>query len=372
MIDVFAFYFPQLYVTEENSLWWGEGFTDWQLTKEAKPLFEGHHQPRVPRLGYQDQSSPQVLNNQVQLASRYGLAGFNFYHYWFDSKAYLDVPILNLLSDKSLDTKFMLTWANESWTRQWVGKPNEYLIEQKYYSNQSEVDKHYRYLSKCFLDHRYYRIDGRPVLAIYRPELIPDLRSVLARFNSLAQDDGFKSIYFMACRSYDLPNSRELYHDFQGIINFNPRYVVNSFLKDSKVTGLEKYFRLLPEKWQSKLVTIRNVNKKHVIYSYRDVVKAFNHVPAFEGDIPVYQSVFPDWDNTARYSSRATLFSDVTEARFKEMIKLAISNSTESHEKVLFVNAWNEWSESAYLEPDTTKGYKYLEILSEAVKCSSH
>ncbi|MGJ7692190.1 glycoside hydrolase family 99-like domain-containing protein [Escherichia coli] len=49
--------------------------------------------------------------------------GFNFYHYWFDGTVLLDKPMQNLYNDKSIDIEYFFTWANETWTRQWVGRP---------------------------------------------------------------------------------------------------------------------------------------------------------------------------------------------------------------------------------------------------------
>ncbi|MGL5005700.1 MAG: glycoside hydrolase family 99-like domain-containing protein, partial [Casimicrobium sp.] len=36
-------------------------------------------------------------------------------------------------------------------------------------------------------------------------------------------------------------------------------------------------------------------------------------------------------------------------------------------EHMIFVNAWNEWAESTYLEPDTLNGYKHLEAVRDAL-----
>ena len=371
MIEVYAFYFPQLYVTKENSEWWGEGFTDWDLVRKAKPIFKNHNQPRSPLLGYHDQSNCDVLLSQVEMAVDYNISGFNFYHYWFDSKPYLDIPVKNFIANKDVNLKFMLTWANESWTRQWVGKPSEYLIEQTYYSSISKIHEHYRYLSQFFLDERYRKINNRPVMVIYRPELIPDLSSVLSIIDRLAIADGFDGMYFIACRSYELVNRKKIYSSFQGIINFNPRYMVNRYLRSVGSASVDKYLRVLPERFQSNLAKIKYFRKKHTLYNYHDLLSSLKLIESFQGDIPVYQSVFPDWDNTARYSERATLFSNTSLKSFSEMIDVSINQLTEKHMNFLFVNAWNEWSEGAYLEPDTVNEYGYLEVIKNALyKCN--
>ncbi|MCK2178917.1 glycoside hydrolase family 99-like domain-containing protein, partial [Hafnia paralvei] len=96
--------------------------------------------------GYYDQSNPETIKVQAKLAKKYGVSGFNFYHYWFDGEVLLDKPIQNLLDNKSIDIEFFVTWANETWTRQWVGKPNDILIKQEHRPKEEIWEAHYEYL----------------------------------------------------------------------------------------------------------------------------------------------------------------------------------------------------------------------------------
>lgn len=361
MTDVFAYYFPQFYETAENSEWWGEGFTDWRLVKNAIPLFPGHNQPRVPAMGFLNQSEHSTLKKQISLANEYAITGFNIYHYWFNGKVHLGNPAEIILNDKSLDIKMMFTWANESWTRQWIGKPTDFLIKQKYYSSESEIKEHYKYLSSFFKDERYYKIDNKPVFSIYRPELIPNLNAFIALFNKLAIEDGFSGIYFLACRSYNLADAYRYYCKFDGIINFNPRFAINTSLKKTKLGFLESIARKLPEFLQAYLSAKINSTNKIKIYSYYDYLNSMSQNENFFNDIPVYHSVFPDWDNTARYKDKATLFKDANVDHYKSALQISYNGLTKKHKKIIFINAWNEWSEGAYLEPDIKSGLTYLQ-----------
>jgi lipopolysaccharide biosynthesis protein len=374
MIRAFAFYFPQLYRIPENDLWWGNGFTDWDLVKDARPLEPTHQQPKVPLHGYRDQSDPQVLAKQAKLARAYGLSGFNFYHYWFNGRVLLDAPIKNLLADPSMDIEFMFTWANESWTRQWIGKPNDYLIEQSYSSNSEGVTQHYLYLRTFFHDARYTKVDGKPVLCIYRPEIIPHLVIWQKRLIDLACKDGFSGIYFLACRSYDLPRQEILYSSFSGIINFNPRYALNQYMRrTSKVKAyIEKYLRQLPVRVQSRFMMLKGQGKRHQSFNYKDYVDCMEHQSNSATSIlPVYPSVFPNWDNTARYGKNATFFTGSTPQLFAKACLIAKEILTPQHQNWLFINAWNEWSEAAYLEPDASSGAAYLEALQKMLASDS-
>lgn len=365
MSDIFAYYFPQFYETQENSVWWGQGFTDWNLVRTASPLFSGHNQPRVPEHGYYDQSDLKTLQLQVGLAKKFNLTGFNFYHYWFDGKPFLAKPAENLLSDISLDIKFMFTWANESWTRQWVGKPNDYLITQNYYHDHNAVEQHYHYLSAFFKDSRYYKINNCPVFTLYRPELIPELSTVINIFNEKAKEDGFSGIHWLACRSYDISGAVDVYRHFSGIINFNPRYVINTRFKKRRTAMIEPILRRLPEKFQSLLVSLFRKNSRTSIFSYQDFLDELEKLCDVQFSKPVYHTVFPDWDNTARYGGRATLFKDISLENYRKALAISQNKITSEHHDLLFINAWNEWSEGAYLEPDKKMGLSLLDVTSD-------
>lgn len=364
MSALFAYYFPQFYETKENSSWWGPGFTDWDLVKSARPLFGSHYQPRIPLSGYYDQSAEDTLRNQVLLANKYSVTGFNFYHYWFDGSVHLSKPSELLIANKDLNIKFMFTWANESWTRQWVGKPNDYLIKQNYYRNRADIEKHYRYLAEFFKDDRYHKVDNCPVFSIYRPELIPDFNSVKAIFNEMALADGFSGIHWLACRSYDISSASELYSLFNGVIDFNPRYIINTKLKKGSLNKIEPLLRRLPEKAQSIMVSLFRKQNKLSFFSYNDFLSKLDDAESTCCGRPVYHSVFPDWDNTARYNNRATLFTDVSARGYERALEIAQSKLTVAHQNIIFINAWNEWSEGAYLEPDQLNNESLLSVTS--------
>ncbi|PNH88035.1 hypothetical protein C1M56_11710 [Vibrio diazotrophicus] len=361
-MKLYAIYFPQFYVTKENSRWWGNGFTDWDLVENARPLFKEHYQPRVPKLGYLDQSLSSTIIKQVELAKANGIDGFNFYHYWFDDKPYLEKPVDNFLQSKVDSFEFFFTWANESWTRQWIGKPNEYLLKQNYYTNNKSIEKHYKYLSFFFLDPRYKKIDNKPVYCIYRPELIPNLENMMELFSCLSQRDGFDGVYFIAFRSYDILNDFNCYRKFNAIVNFNPRYSINKHLNSKRYN---KYLRLFPEFIQLKLAFFRSLIQRKSVFNYKDYVESLYMTDSLFNNIPVYDSVFPDWDNTARYNKRATLFNNVSSELFYSSLEIVATKQSKHENKMIFINAWNEWSESAYLEPDMKYSYSSLQVVSD-------
>ncbi|MCE9909963.1 glycoside hydrolase family 99-like domain-containing protein [Hafnia paralvei] len=370
MIDtqfkIFPFYFPQFYPTSENNEWWGDGFTDWDLVKSAKSVHHEQTQPRIPLNGYYDQSNPETIKVQAKLAKKYGVSGFNFYHYWFDGEVLLDKPIQNLLDNKSIDIEFFVTWANETWTRQWVGKPNDILIKQEHRPKEEIWEAHYEYLKKFFTDDRYYKINNSPVFCIYRAELIKELSKWVDFMNFKARKDGFNGLHLIALRAYEIADAASIYEHFDKIVNFQPRYSINTYLrKKSNLRSLaEKFLRSSPEWIQLKISSFIGSDKYNK-FNYCDYISTIKNDATHWNNKPVYQVVFPDWDNAPRYKTRATFFTGTSPESF-EMALDVVKEKTRLHsDKIIFVNAWNEWSEGAYLEPDTEHGCEYLKLLNK-------
>jgi lipopolysaccharide biosynthesis protein len=155
---IITFYLPQFHPFKENNEWWGKGFTEWTNVTKTKPRFRGHYQPHLPTdLGFYDLRVPEVRAEQAEMARKYGIYGFCYYHYWFNGKLLMERPLEEILNSGEPDFPFMLCWANENWTRKWDGGVNSVLIEQKY-SEEDDI-KHIHYLLPFLKDPRYIRIN---------------------------------------------------------------------------------------------------------------------------------------------------------------------------------------------------------------------
>ena len=192
-----AFHLPQYHPIPENDRWWGTGFTEWTNTAKAKPLFPDHYQPHVPSdLGFYDLRLPESRLAQAELARRYGIEGFCYYEYWFGGKRLLERPFEEILDSKQPDFPFCICWANETWTGIWHGAPNRVLIEQTY-PGLDDHKAHFASWQRAFNDSRYIKVDGKPVLVIYRPEKLPDAKQVTQFWRTLAQEGGFPGLYMI-------------------------------------------------------------------------------------------------------------------------------------------------------------------------------
>ena len=142
-MKIIANYLPQYHQTPYNDKWWGDGYTDWVAVKKAKPLFEGHQQPRIPmNENYYALDDVEALQWQAKLAEEYGIYGFGIYHYWFsEEQNLLNTPARMLLEEQDIDINFMFIWDNDTWRRSWsaIQEGNSWAIT--FEGNPAEMEK---------------------------------------------------------------------------------------------------------------------------------------------------------------------------------------------------------------------------------------
>ena len=350
LVKTVAFYLPQFHSIPENDKWWGKGFTEWTNVTRARPLYKDHQQPRLPgELGFYDLRLVENMENQVNLAKDFKVDAFCFHYYWFGGKRLLEKPLDIFLENKSLELEFCLCWANENWSRRWDGSENHLLMEQ----NHSPEDDlamaadMLRYIS----DPRYLRVDGKPLVVVYRPLLLPDSKATLERWRDFFISEGVGEICFAAALTFEF--SEPAKYGFDVGIEFPPHNRSNLKMVGKDIE-LSEYF-------SGNLITYD---------SYAE--EAINNSIAC--DAPLINCVIPSWDNTARRGPTATIFYGSTPRKFQRVANAVVDRVVRSSsdksglgENFLFVNAWNEWAESAVLEPDKNHGHAYLNALSRSV-----
>lgn len=371
-----AMYFTQLHAIPENDEWWGKGFTDWDNVKGAKAQSDSHHQPRVPLNGHYDQSEIDTLHEQINLAKKYGVYGFCHYHYWFDGKQLLETPTNLMLENKELDFPFCLSWANETWSKRWDGKDHHILIKQTHPPEKEKWALHFNYLIKAWTDDRAIKVDGKPVFIIYRPHKIHAIEQMLDFWTEKAIERGLKGLYFIVQKQHEF-SSRECLKGFDAIFQFQPFEAIyspsanNSRFRHSELVRL---LRGLPDSIQTPLHKIRYLLQDKLLkqsltfYDYDEIWQEIIKLH-IEPNLTTYPGAFVDWDNSARYKKRATIFQGASPKRFEYWFSELVKTMSirQLPEDFIFINAWNEWSESAYLEPDTLNEYKYLEALQRVL-----
>jgi lipopolysaccharide biosynthesis protein len=376
LAKIIAFYFPQFHATPENDEWWGKGFTDWDNVRRGKPLFDGHNQPRIPEnSNYYDQSKLETIKWQIELARANGISGFCHYHYWFGGKQMLQTPTNLLMENKELDMPFCLAWANETWSRRWYGQDHHVLLLQTHDPDIEKWKTHFDYLIRAWTDERAIRIDGKPVFIVYRPGNLIDAGNMFEYWREEARKFGLDGIYFVAMKQYEYPDPSCLDH-FDAVIQFQPFEAMYSNRRDAgranrlKRSLIQAVSTLLPRQAENILFRIRNRMAAPTLVNYDEVWSNILERPPTEHGLPTYPGAFVDWDNTARYGRRSTIFEGANPERFEYWLSKLVHRVTaiKNREPFIFLNAWNEWSEGTYLEPDERWGNSYLEALAKCVR----
>lgn len=370
-MKVIAFYLPQYHSIPENDEWWGEGFTEWTTLKKAKPLFDGHNQPRIP-LGneYYNLLNDESKEWQCEIAKKYGIYGFCFYHYWFDGHLLLEKPVDQYLENRRCDLPFCICWANEHWTKAWESKEDTVLIEQRYGDRKQWVD-HFNYFLPFFKDERYIKVDGKPLLVIYRPQLIECLNEMLDCWSNLAKENGLEGItYVYQHSSFETAQNRDDSRFSYGI-EFQPGYALADIGKKKYgiLYTMKRNLSQFCEKHFGFTIGIRSLlpgNKSIEKCDYDQIWKeVLSRKPKNEKYFP---GAFVDWDNTPRRGEKGRVMLGASPEKFKKYFSAQVKRARNIyHKDFIFVTAWNEWTEGAYLEPDEKRGYANLEAIRDAL-----
>lgn len=375
-MKIIAYYLPQFHEIPENDEWWGKGFTEWTNVKKAKPQFEGHKQPRVPLNSfYYNLLDDDVKIWQARIAKEHGIYGFAYYHYWFNGHMLLEKPMEQMLHNPKVDIPFCISWANEPWTKAWVGNERVTLIAQAY-GEEKEWKEHFDYLLPFFKDKRYIKEDNKPLFIFYRPEFIPCLDKMVECWDKLARENGFNGILIASQsndynQEYGLTNSSVDY-----CIEMQPDYAHSSIRRQrtSKLNWLRKIRRKMTYFFGKKFgIDLYRVGgsflSKATNANRVDYDKVWNRIlsmkPLSSKSVP---GAYVGWDNTPRYGERATIHTGDTPEKLRKYIEEQIKRTKEVyHKDMIFLYAWNEWAEGGYLEPDERYGYSNLKAIKDAL-----
>jgi len=344
-VRAIAFHLSQFHPIPENDRWWGTGFTEWTNVTRARPNFDGHYQPHLPAdLGFYDLRVPETREQQAALARAHGIHGFCHYYYWFAGKRLLERPVEEMRESGRPDFPYCFCWANENWTRRWDGADREVLIAQ----NPSRADDEHliRGLLPHFRDPRYIRVGGRPLFMVYRVGVLPDARASAAVWREVCRREGIGELYLCAAKTYDTADPAR--YGFDAVVEFPPHGV-----------------RTPPINAQIDLV---NPDFDGQVVDYRRFV--LDALARPEPSYRVYHTVMPGWDNTARRPNHALTFVNATPEIYELWLREIVARAAEQHqgdERLVFINAWNEWAEAAHLEPDRRFGHQYLEATRRAL-----
>lgn len=374
-LKIIAFYLPQYYEFEENNKWWGKGFTEWTNVKKVKPLYKGHYQPTVPlNKNFYTLENIETMRWQVNLAKKYSIYGFCFYHYWFgNNRQLMEKPVDRYLKSKELDLPFCLSWANHNWTRTWTGGDKEILMDMQY-GDGIEWKRHFEYLDSFFKDERYIKIDGKPLLIIYAPHDIPNLNEMLTFFNKMAIKSGHRGITYAAQSSFGKKQENLPMIDY--FIQYEPNcarldaeanFSISNIFRIGK-TSLSFALDIQKVRIRRKIKSISK-NKVCRVNTYKyDAIWSYILKRKIKSN-KLLAGAFVNSDVTPRRQDRAIIYRGASPKKFQVyMEKLLKKVKNEYSQSVVFLSAWNEWGEGMYLEPDEKNGYGYLEAIRNVIE----
>lgn len=349
---VIAIYLPQYHPFPENDEWWGTGFTEWTNVTKARPRFKGHYEPHLPAdLGFYDLRVPEVRDLQAKMAQEAGIYGFCYYHYWFNGKLLMERPLKEVFESGKPDFPFMICWANENWTRTWDGGEKQILIKQDY--SEEDALNHIKWLMPYLKDSRYIRIDDKPVIAIYRSTIIPNIEKMIEIWREEARKEGLR-LYICRFETFSQSGEEYLKPGFDAAIDFQPH-------------NIQGYKEKIPFiiRCYNKLTRIVTKKSQSTLISYPRYIKYNSNL-----DLPLYKRfpcLTPSWDNSPRRKGAFWAFTHSTPQLFGVWLKAIISKFKpySEDENLIFINAWNEWAEGNHLEPDQKWGNQYLEEIKK-------
>lgn len=379
---VIALYLPQFHPTPENDRWWGPGFTEWTNVAKAKPLFRGHHQPRIPAdLGFYDLRLPETREQQAQLAREAGVEGFCYYHYWFGSgRQLLERPLQEVVASGKPDFPFCIcwanhTWSNKTWERKSAVQKNSVLMEQTYPGTEDDI-AHFNALLPMFKDRRYMTVDGKLIFAIYDPFGFKNVQQFIATWRRLAEENGLPGFHFIGMtpstltirtapdgtRQRVMPNLESSAEIYRRVLDLGFD-AVNSL-------GKRRGEMLYEGKWKNIAKTVlRHIGfpTGSMRYDYERTVR--NYFAPEDTWENVYPSILPQWDRTPRVASMDGVYVNATPEKFENHIRQALSliKDKQPEHRILFLKSWNEWGEGNYVEPDMEWGHGFIDAIHNAV-----
>ena len=335
---VIAYYLPQYHSIPENDAWWGKDFTEWNRVRAAKPLFEGHQQPKVPgELGYYNLLDPAIRERQAQLARDAGIEGFCYWHYWFGGKQLLEQPLQQVLQSGKPDFPFCIAWANESWyAKTWMDhpdQPDKLLIEQTYPKGDDE--QHFESILPMLRNKRYIHVDGKPFLVVYRPLHLPNGKAWTAKWQKMAKNAGFNGLFLVGHTLYSRETDAILALGFDAV-NIVP-------IGDTK-RNIRLALHHLPS-------LIRHLcGRAPLVYDYAQAMRVF--ASAIMKREEVIPTILPNWDHSPRSKNKALVLHNAHPQAFDAHVQAIRQIVENKQNQLVMLKSWNEWSEGNYMEPD--------------------
>ncbi len=367
--EVGVYYFPNYHIDKRNDKWHGAGWNEWRLVKAATPRFPGHDQPKVPLWGYEDESDPKVMEKKIDAAADHGITSFIFDWYWYEDGPYLQRCLEDgFLKAKNNDKlKFSLMWANHDWVdihpaQRSVALGSQTLARGEV-SYRAFYDATEHMIQNYFCHPSYWRVNGGLYLSFYMIAGlvsglgdVPSTRKILDELRERVRKAGLGELHLNAVvwGQQILPGEKKA---------ANVNELLDALGFDSVTSYVWIHHHEMPDFPETDYAAFAQEN----IADFEKFTQKYQ--------LPYYPNVSMGWDPSPRtiqtddyeyigYPYTPTL-SNNTPEEFEKALRAAKSflEQGRTNPKILTINAWNEWTEGSYLEPDTKNGYGYLKAI---------
>ncbi|HOK89690.1 MAG TPA: glycoside hydrolase family 99-like domain-containing protein [Candidatus Hydrogenedentes bacterium] len=365
---VAAYYFPSYHPNPAYDRDYGKGFTEWDLVRAARPRFEGHDQPKAPLWGFDDESDPARMAMRIDAAANHGVDVFIFDWYWHEGTG----PFLHLALEKGFlaapnnqKLKFALMWANHDWYHIHPARPERQhpLLHPGRVSAETFKTLTDHVIRTYMTRPNYWRVNGGAYFSIYELMTLVDglggvekTRAALDDFRKRADAAGVGPLHLNAVvwGVQILPGEQTIR---------KPEELLPALGIDS-VTSYCWIHHVYPDSFPTA--------------PYRPWMEAsIAKWPAFEKQwpVPYFPNVSMGWDPSPRttqdgpYENIGYPYTSIITGNTPELFRQALEaarallRDRPPAQRILTVNAWNEWTEGSYLEPDTRNGMAYLEAI---------
>ena len=365
-IDVLCIYYPEWHVYPEGDVIFGKGRTEWEFVKTAPARFPGHEQPIVPSLGYLDDSNPDHVAKEIDLASDAGIDVFVYDWYWADGH-----PIQHEALERGFmkaanrsKMKFAIMWAYHD--RSDAFRPEPGHTYDRHFWRLSHTDEEFLdAIGYCmrtyFRDPCYYVKDGKLFFSMYsageftRKHGGPGkTRALLQRARDMVKAAGLPPLHFSA-------------------MVYNPDDVSFVVLSGFESTSV---YCMSPLDIRGGPARSR---KGEQVFSYDEFAAAQPKMNMALADVsPMHIPLaVRGWDASARcrvdepFPWRVHKYPymgivhGATPEKFAKILREARRQALNDPKKpgAVLINAWNEFTEGSYLVPDEKNGSGYLDAV---------
>lgn len=344
-----------------REFFWGQGIGEWEMIQKGTPRFPGHYQPKLPLWGYEMDDRPGVMEKKIKAATDHGVNAFIFDWYWYNGKPFLEGTVNAFMkAENNSKMKFYLMWANHdvpgSMWNHYRYKTDSVLWKGTvdWANFKLVVD---RMIKSYFLQSNYYRIKDQPVISIYHiRNLIQSFGGVegakkaLEYFRKEVVKAGFPGLHIQV-----VGGDKEGEPQFWGVKE-NPQQLIDQLAINS--------------------VTMYNMagstDRKEDYLHYGNTAVKVRESWDKQIDIPFFPCVSVGWDDTPRYPKKgqeSVVHLNNNPSSFGSFLQKAKEYTDEHPDQpsLIIVNAWNEWVEGSYLEPDMKWGYGYLKAVKKVI-----